>query len=188
MSPFLNEFPETVDIDGEPHEILTDFRDFLWLIEVLEDEDNDLRKADAILAMYKDPLKIPRDKIKEAILAIGDFILGGEHSEEGEEDDKKPTMSFTQDAPYIIGDFLRYYRIDLMTVDYLHWHRFRLLMVGLPEDSETKTRIGYRSIDLSSIKDKEERKRIQKIKRSVALKEKAPDAYDIGDLFGGDMW
>lgn len=51
--------------------------------------------------------------------------------------------------------------------------------------TEIKQRIMYRSIDPRSIKDKDERKRIEKIQRAIELKKsrrKMTD-YEIGDMF-----
>ena len=58
---------------------------------------------------------------------------------------------------------------------------------GLPDDSGTKTRIGYRSIDAGKIRDKQERKRIQKIQRAISLEDER-DEEQIGDLFAAAMW
>ena len=43
----------------------------------------------------------------------------------------------------------------------------------------------YRSVDLSEIKDKEERKRIKKIQKSIQLPSESLTDYDIGNAF---MW
>ena len=41
----------------------------------------------------------------------------------------------------------------------------------------------YRSIDLSSIKDKEEKKRIKKIQNAIQLPEEVLSDYEIGEIF-----
>lgn len=58
-----------------------------------------------------------------------------------------------------------------------------MLFDGLSEDTEIKKRIMYRSIDLSAIKDKDERKRIRRIQQSVRLPEDALTDFDIGEIF-----
>ena len=62
-----------------------------------------------------------------------------------------------------------------------------MLLEGLPDDSGTKTRIGYRSIDAGKIRDKQERRRIQKIQRVISLEDER-DEEQIGDLFAAAMW
>lgn len=67
----------------------------------------------------------------------------------------------------------------------MHWWEFRSLFDWLPDGTEIKQRIMYRSIDPGTIRDKDERKRIKKIQRAVALKKKQRklDDYEIGDMF-----
>ena len=58
-----------------------------------------------------------------------------------------------------------------------------MLFDGLSEDTEIKQRIMYRGINLSEIKDKEERKRISKIQRSIQLPAEELTDYEIGNAF-----
>ena len=48
-------------------------------------------------------------------------------------------------------------------------------------------KIGYRSIDAGKIRDKQERRRIQKIQRAISLEDER-DEEQIGDLFAAAMW
>lgn len=98
----------------------------------------------------------------------------------------KQVYSFTQDADCIYSAFREVYGINLQTVQYMHWWEFRVLFAGLPETTEIKQRIMYRSVDLRSIRNKDERRRIQRIQKAIALKDrndrKLTD-YEIGDVF-----
>lgn len=58
-----------------------------------------------------------------------------------------------------------------------------MLFDGLSEENEIKKRIMYRGINLSEIRDPEERKRIQKIQKVIELKQEELTDYDIGDAF-----
>ena len=58
-----------------------------------------------------------------------------------------------------------------------------MLFDGLSEDTEIKQRIMYRSVDLSAIQNKEERKRIRKIQKSIELPQEALTDYEIGNAF-----
>ena len=94
--------------------------------------------------------------------------------------------SFEQDAECIYSAFREVYGINLQTIPYMHWWEFQTLFAGLPEKTEIKQRIMYRSIDLRTIKDKDERKRIKKIQEIVALKKKnrrKMTDYEIGEMF-----
>lgn len=58
-----------------------------------------------------------------------------------------------------------------------------MLFDGLSEDNEIKKRIMYRGINLSEVKDLEEKKRIQKIKKLIELKQEELTDFEIGDAF-----
>lgn len=58
-----------------------------------------------------------------------------------------------------------------------------MLFDGLSEENEIKKRIMYRGINLSEIRDPEERKRIRKIQKVIELKQEELTDYDIGDAF-----
>ncbi len=111
-----------------------------------------------------------------------------ENDQESEEQHNTPVISYNQDAPYIIAGFLECYGIDLTEVPYMHWWKFQMLIDGMNEDCELKKRMGYRSIDLSKIKDKEERERIRKIQKQIAIVDRVVTSEEIGDAFGNMMF
>lgn len=184
MNPFYEPFPKTVGVGGRRYPIKTDFRAALKLLDCLETEDKQEAKLMAILGMYKE---LPEDA-EAAVRAAADFLAGGKEEkreDEGQEEkEKKKTISYKKDAPYIIGDFLRFYNIDLTSCRYLHWQKFQVLLAGLSEDSETKKRIAYRCIDVGKIRDKHERARIIRIQKAISIEDMEADAGRIGDLFG----
>ncbi len=187
MNFFYEAFPDTVNIRGEEVPIITDFREYIRLLDMLKcDELNSYQKRGILEDYFLDEITVDKD----AIDALTEFVvmdLGGD--EDAEESDseqagsKKNLFSYEIDYPFILSGFLRDYGIDLETVNYLHWWKFRMLFDGLSEDTEIKQRIMYRGIDLSDIKDKNERKRIAKIQRRIQLPAEALSDYDIGDAF-----
>ena len=58
-----------------------------------------------------------------------------------------------------------------------------MLFDGLPDDTEIKKRIMYRGLNLNEIKDRKERKRIEKIQNQIRLPDDELSDYDIGDAF-----
>jgi hypothetical protein len=62
--------------------------------------------------------------------------------------------------------------VDLATEN-LHWWTFRSLLMGLPEDSNFKMRIYYRTCNLKDLPKKEQR-RIAKIRKEIEIK--APES------------
>lgn len=193
MNFFYEAFPDTVNIRGKNFSIITDFRDYIRLLDMLKCEELNTYQKMAILEDYfLDEITIDDD----AISALTGFVIMDLDSQDKDlnEDDsdedsseqsgaKKNLFSYEIDYPFILSGFLRDYGIDLETVDYMHWWKFRMLFDGLSEDTEIKQRIIYRGINLSDIKDKEERKRIAKIQRRIQLPAEALSDYDIGNVF-----
>lgn len=144
-------------------------------------------KCRLLLQWYIDGIP---DDLETAVYALGDFLAM--KTENAEEDESitgsapKQLYSFEQDAECIYSAFREVYGINLQTIPYMHWWEFQTLFAGLPEKTEIKQRIMYRSIDLRTIKDKDERKRIKKIQEIVALKKKnrrKMTDYEIGEMF-----
>ncbi len=77
--------------------------------------------------------------------------------------------SYEFDDNYIYSAFLQQYNIDLQDIEYLHWWKFRSMFDGLSKDTKIIEIMGYRAIDLRTVKDKEERKRLKKLKQLYSL-------------------
>lgn len=186
-------FPESIFVDGTEYPIITDFREWFRFADMAVD--TELSKRDKLLMMTQWLLEPPEQITSELVTELCDFYrakaLEREMPEyEGDEDEEYtsaalPVLSWKIDAPYIIGDFQRYYGIDLLTAE-MHWWRFRILFSALPDDSQMMKRIGYRSVDIGQVKSESERKRIMKMKQLYALPFEL-DEDDIGAVFGGAM-
>ena len=70
----------------------------------------------------------------------------------------------------------------------MQWWKFQIVIDGMNEECELKKRMGYRSIDLSKVKDKEERERIRKIQKQIAITDHEVSDEEIGDVFGSMMF
>lgn len=189
MNFFYEELPNTVNVKGENIKVITDFREYIRLLDMLKDQELDALQKFAIIQQY-----FLDDVVadEEAISALSRFITMDTNCVEvaktgdcgrPQEKPKKNLFSYSIDYPYILSGFLRDYGIDLIDIKYMHWWKFRMLFDGLSDDTEIKQRIMYRSVDLSEIKDKEERKRIKKIQKSIQLPSESLTDYDIGNAF-----
>ena len=188
-------FPDSIYANGIEYPIITDFREWFRFADMAAD--TELSDRDKLLMMTQWLLGPPERITSELVTALCDFYkakaLERESPEYDDEDDEDedyspsplPVLSWKIDAPYIIGDFLHYYRIDLLTAE-MHWWRFRILFSALPDDSQMMKRIGYRSVDIGQIKSESERRRIMKMKQLYALPFEL-DEDDIGAVFGGAM-
>lgn len=190
MNILIHEFPKTVWVSGVAYPIVTDFREWIKLSELLTKTERLTRQVlDMILEWYIG--RRPEDEVK-AVRALQDFMLASAiyppslgYGEETEDIPERPVFSFEQDAICIYCAFLEVYGIDIESIPYMHWWKFRVLFEGLPADTEIKERIYYRSVNLNDIKDKEERKRIKEIKKKIALRtpRRKLDDYQIGEMF-----
>lgn len=168
-------FPETIEADGTEYSIITDFREWFRFADMLADTDLTAEEKIVIAVQW---LKTPPEQItEELITALMSFYravaLEPDPPEEyedarSEEPHRPPVFSYKYDAKYIIGDFRRFYGIDLLTAK-MHWWEFHCLMAALPDDSVCQKRIAYRSADISKIKDDAERHRIMEIQRRIAI-------------------
>lgn len=189
LNVLYEQFPKSVRVCGMSYPIATDFREWIRFSELIDDESVPWEvKCRLMLQWYQK--QIP-DDLEAAVYALGDFLSARKLYSATEENDSnekgidKPVFSFSEDAGCIYSAFIDSYGIDLQTVVYMHWWKFRILFDGLPEDTEIKQRMMYRGIDPKTIKDKAERKRVQKIQRQIALRKRTRKVndYDIGDMF-----
>lgn len=193
MNVLCDQFPEYVNVHGRRYEIETDFREWIRFLNLICDEQVPWQtRAGLMLRWYR--RDIPED-LEAAIYALGEFLSAWKLYENLHEEDQrdnegvnhnKPAFSFEEDAGCIYSAFMECYGIDLETVEYMHWWKFRTLFDWLPENTEIKQRIYYRTLDLKTIKDKEERSRVKRIQERVRLRGKkhgCVNDYSIGDVF-----
>lgn len=194
MNLLIDLVPETVTIDNEEYEINSDFRTSILFELLMQDKLlNDKEKIVNALSLYY-PV-CPRN-INEAINQMLWFYRGGKDIElskgKGKGKSDIQIYSFEHDDDYIYAAFMDQYRIDLQDIEYLHWWKFKAMFKSLREDNEIVKIMGYRSIDLSKIKDKEEKayyrkmKELHKIPVSQSEKEKIDKINEIL-LNGGDV-
>lgn len=177
--------PQAVQVDGEAYPVVTDFRDWIAFADLILDPDIPQRdKAVSALQWY--PESRPPDAAK-AIHALKWFfaaepLLTGRQQWRMSGKSSRPVLSYSQDAPYILGAFRQCYGMDLIRIDYLHYWEFRSLMQALPEDCPLKKRMAYRAADLSRIRDDAERDRIRRIQAEIAIAYEFEDD-EIADAF-----
>lgn len=178
----IGDLPKSVRVKGKEYDIYTDFRDYIELQQLLKKGTNE-QIADYIIGLFIDDLPFNKainqeevnDLFVEALNQIVNFFRMGEGQEEKIEETegqkrKRPSFSFDDDMAYVIGAFREAYSIDLVHIEYLHWWEFNALMDSVPETTELKKRIHYRSIDTDKIKDNNEKKRIKAIQKKIAIK------------------
>ena len=168
--------------------IETNFRSFI-LFELLM-QDNKVGQEDKIaLALKLFYKNIPSD-IKIAFEGILWFYSRGEQKKPktNETTNKKERIySYEHDANYIYSAFLSQYGIDLNEIDYLHWWKFKSLFEGLNDENKICQIMGYRAIDLSKIKDKDQKKKYKRLKMAYKLPDERTEEEKEND-FADAFW
>lgn len=206
--------PDTVMIGGREYEINSDFRASVLFELLMFDDDIEPRmKAAQAIDLYFG--KYPgQEKVSDVLAAIVWFYRcgrtdkeqktakarkkDGEDAQEDEqeiEDDSESherAYSFDYDDEYIYAAFLSQYGIDLSSVKYLHWWKFRAMFKGLSSDCQFVKIMGYRTTKITKDMSKSEKEYIRKMKRIHALpvseKEKQEqDALAEALMNGGDV-
>lgn len=181
MSILTEELPTYLTICGVKCPIQSDFRTWLKVSSLFERlEDDQTLIVDIFKLIF--PNKLP-PSLQEAITKIIEFYS---HSQtESKKTSKEPreqkkSFDFEYDADLIYASFWQQYHIDLVDSS-MHWWKFKALLNGLTEDTHFSKVVQYRSVELSRIKDKEQKKFYAKMKamyrlpdnRSIEQKEKS---------------
>ncbi len=186
MNILIDKLPQ----EYEGLKIDTNFRSFI-LFELLM-QDNSLNEkqkiALSINLFYKEP---PKD-LKKAIQGILWFYSGGKEKKKEKKqgvtnNTKKQIYSFEHDADLIYSAFLSQYNVDLNEIEYLHWWKFKSLFEGLNDENKICQYMSYRSMDISKIKDKEQKKHYRELQRKVALPDNRTEEEKERD-FANSLW
>jgi hypothetical protein len=165
MNILIDLLPTSVEVNGIEYEINSDFRtSMLFELMMQESELEDKEKILQALKLYF-PI-VPKD-IDEAVNKILWFYSCGEsiESKNGIGKGKAAQIySFEYDDDYIYSAFLDQYGVDLQDIQYVHWWKFKAMFKALKEDNEIVKIMGYRALDLSKIKDKEQKAYYKRMK------------------------
>lgn len=104
-----------------------------------------------------------------------------------EEKETKQIYSYEFDNELIYDAYMDQYKINLQRIPYLHWWEFRAMFDGLKEDNKIVEIMGYRAMDISKIKDKEEKKYYKKLQQQYSLPDMRTTEQKEAD-FGKAFW
>lgn len=166
MNILVDLLPDKVTIDNKEYKINSDFRTSI-LFELLM-QDSSISEKDKIRMALKLYYPVIPDNDKEAIEQILWFYRCGKdislQKGNGEGKRSNQIYSFECDDEYIYSAYLNQYSIDLQDVEHLHWWKFKAMFKALKEDNLIVKIMNYRSIDLTKIKDKEQKAYYNKMK------------------------
>ena len=167
ISPYS--LPEGISIDGIFYTVNTDFKIWLEISNIIFSKElNVFEKAEKALALcYKDSL--PKT-FNSAIGGMFEFYKCGKEPIKNNSSStfEKPVIDLIHDSDMITAAFLHDYNIDLFKTS-LHWWEFKALLSSHSEDNKIVKIMGYRSINIGDIKDKEQKKFYKKMKALYSL-------------------
>lgn len=177
----IDKLPECVEIDNVKYPINTDFRHMILVsMNIQEKLIPDVVKIQNIIDIfYKDiPLNFPK-----AVDKLFDFYLCGQKPTQKKDDnDQSPLFDFHQDAMLIYAAFYQQYKIDL-TVEKMHWFKFKALFDGLSEDTKFKQIVSIRGQEIDDNAPIEYRKKITELKEMVSLKK----SQSLEEMFAEEL-
>lgn len=170
----------------------TDFRESIKFELLMQDTklDEQTKITQALKLYYFNVSKI--QNLKEAVEDILWFYSCGRKQQKvdenkSEEKNNKQIYSYEFDDEYIYSAFMEQYKIDLNSIKYLHWWKFKALLNSLNENTQFVKIMGYRSVDLSKIKDKDMKANYEKLKKQYALPDMRTTEQKEAD-FGKAFW
>ena len=185
MNILIDLLPNNVVIEDKKYKINSDFRISI-LFELLMQDDN-LSEEDKLcyaLNLYYPTLP---QNINEAVGKMLWFYKCGKDNYNNSSSKRKSKVieqiySFEYDDDYIYSAFLDQYGVDLQDIEYLHWWKFKAMFKALKEDNEIVKIIGYRSIDLSKLKDKNQREYYKNMKQLYEIPKSKNELETINQI------
>lgn len=190
MNLLLDKLPEYINVDNQKHVIITNFREWMKFELVMLNGSTDEEKSKILSHMIYDVIP---ENTESAVDEIINFYQCGKISKNNNAKysaSHKRVYDYEIDQYLIYTAFLRYYKIDLNVIDYMHWWTFRQLFLELPDESKMKKVMMYRSIVINSSMSTEQKKFYAEMKRTYALPTKGDakkKAVGFGAILAGGM-
>lgn len=178
MNILIDYLPTSFVINNKTYEFNCGFRESI--IFTLMMQDDSLTEEEKILGALKlyYPI-IPKDTEK-ALEKIYWFYSKGNVEEDNKKvkqgkrifkRNNKKAYDFEVDSDLIFTAFMSQYNINL-NKENLHWWEFMALFNSLNDDNEIVKIMNYRTIDLTSIEDKKERKMYADLQKYYSLEDR----------------
>ena len=170
----------------------TNFRTcILFELLMLDNKIENVQKIPLILNLFYSNIEQIVD-IEKAIDDILWFYRCGKEEKASENDNKnernnKQIYSYEFDDELIYSAFKDQYGVDLQDIKYLHWWKFKAMFEGLKDDNQIVKIMGYRAMDISKIKDKDEKKHYKRLQQLYALPDMRTAEQKEAD-FGRAFW
>ena len=155
--------PDAITVDGKDFLLKTDFREWLKFSELIKQK----RPLSEYFFLFKD--EVPRCDFFELLC---EFYLNENSTPQSDNNDDERVLDYIEDGEYIVASFIQAYGIDLTSIEYMHWHLFKALVIGLPAETMMSKIIGFRSWEKT-------KKSMDDISRDLKRKWALPDKEKI---------
>ena len=178
MNILIDCLPTTIEIDKRKYEIHSDFR--TSIIFALMMQDDSLSEEEKLLGALKLYYPVIPKNTEKAIEKIYWFYSRGNVEEDNKKvkqgkrifkRNNKRAYDFETDSDLIFTAFMTQYNINLNREN-LHWWEFMALFNSLNDDNGIVKIMNYRTIDLTSIEDKKERKMYSDLQKYYSLEDR----------------
>ena len=170
----VDALPLSVELGGEEYPINTDFRYWILFEQMMQDRKlDDFQKMTQAMDLFFGNDGDPECDLQEAMDAILWFYSCGKmdgNGKGGRSNKRQEIYDYEADEDYIFAAFLDQYGIDL-TIDRLHWWKFRALFKALKSDNEIVKIMGYRAMEISADMPKEQQKFYREMKELYRLED-----------------
>ena len=188
----LNKLPQSTP---SKLKIRTDFRESIKFELLMQD--NTIKDSDKVIIAlnlyYYKPSEITNIKT-----AVDDMLwfyrcgkeeknVDNKNEENNYNNKQKQIYSYEFDAEYIYSAFMEQYNIDLNNIKYLHWWKFKTLLISLNESTLFSKIMGYRAMNINKIKDKDMKRHYKKMKKIYALPDMRSEEEKEED-FANALW
>ncbi len=174
----------SIEVEGVEYELDLEFSKVLRFFELWKDDDlSNIDKAYISINMLlvDDNVKINMELLPSLLTAVAKRITGDKPQNDSTKRDLKGNVleeekkyyDLEEDVDYIYSSFIMDYGIDLIDErekGTLHWDKFNALIIGLSDNTKFKRVIEIRQMEIPEKATAEEKEKIQKAKREVALK------------------
>lgn len=174
--------PNTISFRGKDFSIYTDFR--VWMRFMIDVNKNTMsRTAFDVSYLFKN--EMPIGITIESLLSFASPTSPIPRRIKND-DERVISLDYTLDSDLIYAAFLQQYGIDLMEIEYLHWHKFIALLKGL-RGTKLDEVMGYRNYKKETRKNYDPYQALRDAWEIIpeASEEEKQQMQDFSKQFGG---
>lgn len=177
--------PTAFEYDDTVYEMHTDFREWIKFEMLMTDEDIPQELKGGLLLQLIFPVVPPAPDVGSFLIwfySCGKKAAKVRHNGKAvpAHNTNAAIYSYEYDDGYIYAAFKELYGIDLNTIEYLHWWKFRALFKALHDCKLTEI-MGYRAAKIDSKLPEKQKARLTELKHIYALPKSLSEQAKIAE-------